>query len=173
MEVEGIAVAKVERRLVYTASWVPVDIWAERSVLIDLSRRGWRYRFFFRARLAALWGNQLQIERPGHVGNRLATCRCRLRKREFFLRCLHERIGAGNTVHILITQVVVFDTNGAVRAPEATYAFRRMSNPPFTESNAGTMRCYAIIGVIAVLLIYCASVSLCGFNFHHCKAGKN
>ena len=34
------------------------------------------------------------------------------------------------------------------------------------------MRCYATIGVIAVLLIYCASVSMCGFNFHHCKSGK-
>lgn len=34
------------------------------------------------------------------------------------------------------------------------------------------MRCYAIVGVIAVLLIYCASVSMCGFDFHHCKAGK-
>mmetsp|Transcript_3715 Transcript_3715/g.10813 ORF Transcript_3715/g.10813 Transcript_3715/m.10813 type:complete len:228 (+) Transcript_3715:165-848(+) len=34
------------------------------------------------------------------------------------------------------------------------------------------MRCYAIIGVVAVLLIYCASVSMCGFDFHHCKAGK-
>ena len=34
------------------------------------------------------------------------------------------------------------------------------------------VRCYAIIGVVAVLLIYTASVSMCGFNFHHCKAGK-
>jgi vesicle-associated membrane protein 7 len=35
------------------------------------------------------------------------------------------------------------------------------------------MRCYAIIGVISLLVIYAASVSLCGFNFHHCKAKKN
>jgi vesicle-associated membrane protein 7 len=35
------------------------------------------------------------------------------------------------------------------------------------------MRCYAIIGVVGVLVIYAASVSLCGFNFHHCKAKKN
>jgi vesicle-associated membrane protein 7 len=32
------------------------------------------------------------------------------------------------------------------------------------------MRCYVILGVIGVLLIYVASVSMCGFNFHHCKA---
>lgn len=32
------------------------------------------------------------------------------------------------------------------------------------------MRCYAIIGVISILVIYAASVSLCGLNFHHCKA---
>merc|ERR1719352_508260 len=35
------------------------------------------------------------------------------------------------------------------------------------------MRCYAIIGVVTVLLIYAASVSLCGFDYHHCKAKKN
>jgi vesicle-associated membrane protein 7 len=35
------------------------------------------------------------------------------------------------------------------------------------------MRCYAIIGVISLLVIYAASVSLCGFNFQHCKAKKN
>jgi vesicle-associated membrane protein 7 len=35
------------------------------------------------------------------------------------------------------------------------------------------MRCYAIIGVVSLLVIYAASVSLCGFNFHHCKAKKN
>merc|ERR1712137_961755 len=34
------------------------------------------------------------------------------------------------------------------------------------------MRCYIIIGVVAVLLIYVASVSLCGFDYHHCKAKK-
>lgn len=34
------------------------------------------------------------------------------------------------------------------------------------------MRCYAIIGVVAVLLIYSAAVSMCGFDFHHCKGGK-
>jgi vesicle-associated membrane protein 7 len=35
------------------------------------------------------------------------------------------------------------------------------------------MRCYAIIGVVGVLVVYAASVSLCGFDFHHCKAKKN
>jgi vesicle-associated membrane protein 7 len=35
------------------------------------------------------------------------------------------------------------------------------------------MRCYAIIGVVTILVIYAASVSLCGFDFHHCKANKN
>lgn len=35
------------------------------------------------------------------------------------------------------------------------------------------MRCYAIIGVISILVTYVASVSLCGFDFHHCKAKKN
>ncbi|KAG7337279.1 synaptobrevin [Nitzschia inconspicua] len=35
------------------------------------------------------------------------------------------------------------------------------------------MRCYAIIGVVSLLVIYAASVSLCGFDFHHCKAKKN
>lgn len=34
------------------------------------------------------------------------------------------------------------------------------------------MRCYAIIGVVSILVIYAASVSLCGFDFHHCKAKK-
>ena len=34
------------------------------------------------------------------------------------------------------------------------------------------MRCYAIIGVVAILLIYFASVSMCGFDFHQCKGGK-
>merc|ERR1711939_65838 len=32
------------------------------------------------------------------------------------------------------------------------------------------MRCYAIIGGVALLVIYSASVSLCGFDYHHCKA---
>ena len=35
------------------------------------------------------------------------------------------------------------------------------------------MRCYAIIGVVAVLVIYAASVSLCGFDYHHCRAKKD
>lgn len=35
------------------------------------------------------------------------------------------------------------------------------------------MKCYAIIAVVSVVVIYAASVSLCGFNFHHCKASKN
>jgi len=35
------------------------------------------------------------------------------------------------------------------------------------------MRCYAIIAVVSVVVIYAASVSLCGFNFHHCKASKD
>jgi vesicle-associated membrane protein 7 len=35
------------------------------------------------------------------------------------------------------------------------------------------MRCYAIVGVVSILVIYVASVSLCGFDFHHCKAKKN
>lgn len=34
------------------------------------------------------------------------------------------------------------------------------------------MRCYITLGVIAVLLIYFASASLCGFDFHQCKGGK-
>ena len=34
------------------------------------------------------------------------------------------------------------------------------------------MRCYMIGAVIAILLIYVASVSLCGFDYHHCKAKK-
>jgi vesicle-associated membrane protein 7 len=34
------------------------------------------------------------------------------------------------------------------------------------------MRCYIIVGVISVLLIYVASVALCGFDYHHCKAKK-
>jgi vesicle-associated membrane protein 7 len=35
------------------------------------------------------------------------------------------------------------------------------------------MKCYAIIGVVTLLVIYAGSVSLCGFDFHHCKAKKN
>jgi len=35
------------------------------------------------------------------------------------------------------------------------------------------MRCYALIGVVTILVVYAASVSLCGFDFHHCKAKKN
>lgn len=35
------------------------------------------------------------------------------------------------------------------------------------------MRCYAIIALVVVLVIYAASVSLCGFNLHHCKSSKN
>ena len=35
------------------------------------------------------------------------------------------------------------------------------------------MKCYAIIGVIALLVVYAASVSLCGFDFGHCKAKKD
>ena len=35
------------------------------------------------------------------------------------------------------------------------------------------MKCYAIIGVISVMVIYFASVSLCGFDYHHCKSQKN
>ena len=34
------------------------------------------------------------------------------------------------------------------------------------------IKCYAIMGLIAVLVIYVASVSLCGFDYHHCKAKK-
>ena len=34
------------------------------------------------------------------------------------------------------------------------------------------VRCYSTIGVIAVLIIYVASVSLCGFDYKHCKAKK-
>jgi vesicle-associated membrane protein 7 len=34
------------------------------------------------------------------------------------------------------------------------------------------MRCYIIIGVVAVLLIYVASVAMCGFDYHQCKAKK-
>jgi vesicle-associated membrane protein 7 len=34
------------------------------------------------------------------------------------------------------------------------------------------MRCYIIVSVISVLLIYVASVALCGFDYHHCKAKK-
>jgi vesicle-associated membrane protein 7 len=34
------------------------------------------------------------------------------------------------------------------------------------------MRCYVIIGVVAVLLIYVASVAMCGFDYHQCKAKK-
>lgn len=35
------------------------------------------------------------------------------------------------------------------------------------------VRCYTIIGVVAVIVIYAATVSLCGFDFHHCKAKKH
>jgi vesicle-associated membrane protein 7 len=35
------------------------------------------------------------------------------------------------------------------------------------------MKCYAIGGVLAVLVIYFASVSLCGFTYQYCKAKKN
>jgi vesicle-associated membrane protein 7 len=34
------------------------------------------------------------------------------------------------------------------------------------------IKCYVIIGVISVLVVYAASVSLCGFDYHHCKASK-
>jgi vesicle-associated membrane protein 7 len=34
------------------------------------------------------------------------------------------------------------------------------------------MRCYIIVSAISVLLIYVASVALCGFDYHHCKAKK-
>jgi len=33
------------------------------------------------------------------------------------------------------------------------------------------VRCYIGLSIAAVLLIYFASASLCGFDFHHCKAG--
>jgi vesicle-associated membrane protein 7 len=35
------------------------------------------------------------------------------------------------------------------------------------------MRCYAIMGVVGVLVLYAASVSLCGFDYSHCKAKKH
>lgn len=35
------------------------------------------------------------------------------------------------------------------------------------------IRCYVIIGVISVLVIYAASVSLCGFDYHHCSANQD
>lgn len=35
------------------------------------------------------------------------------------------------------------------------------------------IRCYIVSGVIAVLLIYFASVSLCSFDYSHCKPSKN
>ena len=34
------------------------------------------------------------------------------------------------------------------------------------------MKCYAIIAVVSILVIYFASVSLCGFNYAQCKAKK-
>jgi vesicle-associated membrane protein 7 len=34
------------------------------------------------------------------------------------------------------------------------------------------MRCYIILGAVSVLVIYFASASLCGFDFHQCKGGK-
>lgn len=34
------------------------------------------------------------------------------------------------------------------------------------------MKCYGIITVVFLLVIYAASVSLCGFTFHHCRAHK-
>lgn len=35
------------------------------------------------------------------------------------------------------------------------------------------MKCYAIIAVVSVLVMYAASVSICGFDYHHCRASKN
>ena len=34
------------------------------------------------------------------------------------------------------------------------------------------IRCYVALGVVAVFVIYFASASLCGFDFHQCKGGK-
>eukprot|EP00525_Craspedostauros_australis_P006632 CAMPEP_0198133064 /NCGR_PEP_ID=MMETSP1442-20131203/59370_1 /TAXON_ID= /ORGANISM="Craspedostauros australis, Strain CCMP3328" /LENGTH=182 /DNA_ID=CAMNT_0043794169 /DNA_START=1313 /DNA_END=1861 /DNA_ORIENTATION=- len=34
------------------------------------------------------------------------------------------------------------------------------------------VKCYAMLGLLSVLLVYVASVAMCGFDYRHCKAKK-
>jgi len=56
------------------------------------------------------------------------------------------------------------------RLNQQAYRFQSSSRDLRRAMYWRQMRCYVIIGVVVVIVIYAASVSLCGFNYHHCKA---